>query len=587
MKSSDIIAKKIATLSDFAFTGQGGSVVHINDSLQKLNNITVIPSQNEQGASLAADAYTRSSGKLGVVVATSDPGIINTLQGMACSYYDSIPSLYISGAPVRSALKKNENVRQVGFQEMDIPSIVGSFCKYVKRVLDPKDIIYEIDKAVDIATSGRPGPVVIDLPDDIQRFDIEEKDLRVYKKDETKTEKKEINKKDFDQFINLLKKSKRPLVIFGNGVKISKSGSLCDQLIEKFKIPYCPTWATFDMFKTSDELNAGSFGVYATRYGNFSIENSDLLIILGSRLNGTLTGSNKKEFSSKSKKIQVDIDEFEMNLDDSFEVDIKFNCDVKFFLEKVIKEDLNLIDYSKWKEKINDWKNKYPIILEEYKKQTKYVNPYLFFDKLSDLTKSNDIIIPDASANLVWTYQSYKSNKNQKIFTALNHSPMGYSVAAAIGPALITKKNNVIAIIGDGSMQMNIQEIENIKNFNLPIKIFLINNFGYGMVKQTIDTWLKGNYVGCDKDSGLSLPNFSDVFESYGIKTLKINNHNEMHDGIQKCLDFNGPIMCEVMVEANQHIIPKTKAGSPLYDMIPKIDEEELASNIINLNENE
>ena len=276
-----------------------------------------------------------------------------------------------------------------------------------------------------------------------------------------------------------------------------------------------------------------------------------------------------------------------MNLDDSFEVDIKFNCDVKFFLEKVIKEDLNLIDYSKWKEKINDWKNKYPIILEEYKKQTKYVNPYLFFDKLSDLTKSNDIIIPDASANLVWTYQSYKSNKNQKIFTALNHSPMGYSVAVAIGPALITKKNNVIAIIGDGSMQMNIQEIENIKNFNLPIKIFLINNFGYGMVKQTIDTWLKGNYVGCDKDSGLSLPNFSDVFESYGIKTLKINNHNEMHDGIQKCLDFNGPIMCEVMVEANQHIIPKTKAGSPLYDMIPKIDEEELASNIINLNENE
>ena len=276
-----------------------------------------------------------------------------------------------------------------------------------------------------------------------------------------------------------------------------------------------------------------------------------------------------------------------MNLGDGFEVDIKFHCDVKIFLEELIKQNIKLKAFSEWKEKIKNWKEKYPIILEEYKKQTKYVNPYLFFDKLSDLTKDNDIIIPDASANLVWTYQAYKSSKKQKIFTALNHSPMGYSVAAAIGPGLIAKKNNVIAIIGDGSMQMNIQEIENIKNYNLPIKIFLINNFGYGMVKQTIDTWLNSNYVGCDKSSGLSLPNFSDVFESYGIKTIKINNHNEMHDSIQKCLDHDGPIMCEVMVEANQHIIPKTKAGSPLYDMLPKLSEEELNSNLIDLKKDE
>ena len=214
MKASDIIAKKLSTLSDYAFTGQGGSVVHINDSLQKTEGINVIPSQNEQGASLAADAYSRSSGKLGIVVATSGPGIINTLQGMACSYYDSIPSLYISGAPVRSALKKNENVRQVGFQEMDIPSIVGSFCKYVKRIMEPEDIIYEIDKAVHIAKSGRPGPVVIDLPDDIQRFNIEEKDLKVFKKSDNEKEKKDINEKDFEEFINLLNKSERPLIIF-------------------------------------------------------------------------------------------------------------------------------------------------------------------------------------------------------------------------------------------------------------------------------------------------------------------------------------------------------------------------------------
>ena len=577
MKCSDIIAKKIESITDLAFTGQGGSVVHILDSLKRVSKVKIIPSQNEQGASMAADAYTRTTDKIGVVIATSGPGILNTLQGMACSYYDSVPSLYISGAPVTSALKKNENIRQVGFQEMDIPSIVNSFCKYVVRIMDPKDVIYEIDKAIDIATSGRPGPVVIDLPDDIQRMDVNENDLKKYNNVEKKEDLK-LDETKFDEFISLLEKSKRPLFIFGNGIKISKTENLCQQIVNKFNIPYSPTWASFDLFSSDDELNVGSFGMYATRHGNFSVENSDLLIILGSRLNGTLTGSKKQIFSSNSKKIQVDIDENELNLGDGFHIDIKFNSSVKIFLERLIKNDLKLNNFDEWK-KINEWKKKYPIILDEYKNQTKNVNPYLFFDKLSELTKEGDIIIPDASANLVWTYQAYKSKKNQKIFTALNHSPMGYSVPAAIGPALTTK--NVIAIIGDGSMQMNIQEIENIKAHDLNIKIFIINNFGYGMVKQTIDTWLDGNYVGCDTSSGLSLPDFSKVFNSYGIKTLKINNHNEMHNIIDTCLNLSGPVMCEVIVDEKQRIIPKTKAGSPLHDMLPKLSDEEIESNII------
>ena len=579
MKCSDIIAKKIESITDLAFTGQGGSVVHILDSLKRVSKVKIIPSQNEQGASMAADAYTRTTDKIGVVIATSGPGILNTLPGMACSYYDSVPSLYISGAPVTSALKKNENIRQVGFQEMDIPSIVNSFCKYVVRIMDPKDVIYEIDKAIDIATSGRPGPVVIDLPDDIQRMDVNENDLKKYNNVEKKEDLK-LDETKFDEFISLLEKSKRPLFIFGNGIKISKTENLCQQIVNKFNIPYSPTWASFDLFSSDDELNVGSFGMYATRHGNFSVENSDLLIILGSRLNGTLTGSKKQIFSSNSKKIQVDIDENELNLGDGFHIDIKFNSSVKIFLERLIKNDLKLNNFDEWKKKINEWKKKYPIILDEYKNQTKNVNPYLFFEKLSELTKEGDIIIPDASANLVWTYQAYKSKKNQKIFTALNHSPMGYSVPAAIGPALTTKKN-VIAIIGDGSMQMNIQEIENIKAHDLNIKIFIINNFGYGMVKQTIDTWLDGNYVGCDTSSGLSLPEFSKVFNSYGIKTLKINNHNEMHNIIDTCLNLSGPVMCEVIVDEKQRIIPKTKAGSPLHDMLPKLSDEEIESNII------
>lgn len=205
MKCTDIIAKKIESIADFAFTGQGGSVVHLLDSLKKVSKVKIIPSQNEQGASMAADAYTRATEKIGVVIATSGPGILNTLQGMACSYYDSIPSLYISGAPVTSALKKNKKIRQVGFQEMDIPDIVKSFCKYVVRIMDPKDIIYEIDKALDIAKSGRPGPVVIDLPDDIQRMDINENELKKYDP-KVKEESLKLDESKFDEFVSLLKK---------------------------------------------------------------------------------------------------------------------------------------------------------------------------------------------------------------------------------------------------------------------------------------------------------------------------------------------------------------------------------------------
>ena len=581
MKCSDLIAKKIETLTDYAFTGQGGFIVHILDSLQRITKVKIVASQNEQGAGLAADAYTRASGKIGVVVATSGPGILNALQGMACSHFDSIPALYISGAPITKALKKNKNIRQVGFQEMDINNIVGPLCKYVTRILDPKDIIYEIDKAIHIAKSGRPGPVLIDLPDDIQRSEIEENHLKKFK---TPSQKKNdnvcIKKNQLSKVKKLFANSKRPLFIFGNGIKISGAKSICEKVLKKFKIPYVPTWASIDLFNTDDELNAGGFGMYATRHGNFAVSNADLVIILGSRLNGTLTGTNKIGFAPKAKKIHVDIDKNELNLKDGFRVDLKINGNVKNFLEELIRINLRLKNFSPWQNQIKVWKDKYPIVSEEYKNQTEYVNPYLFFEKLSELTNKDDILMLDTSANLVWAYQAYKINKRQKIFSALNHSPMGYSVPAAIGAAVSTKKN-IIAVIGDSGMQMNIQEIENIRHHNLNIKTFIINNNGMGLIKQTIETWLKGNYVGCDPKSGFSLPNFSKVFNSYGIKSFKINNHNEMHEIIDKCLKTKGPTMCEVMVSEKQKVIPKAKSGSPLYDMQPSLPEDEIKSNIL------
>jgi len=574
MKCSDFIAKKISNYSNHVFSGQGGSVVHILDSFCRVKRIKIIPSQNEQGASLAADAYYRTTGKIGVVVATSGPGILNAFQGMACSYYDSIPVLYISGAPVISNLKKNKKLRQLGFQEMEIKDMVSSMTKYSVRITHTDQVNYEIEKCISMAMSGRPGPVLIDLPDDIQRQNL---DLKKQKKFYQKNNNYKISSSQLTKLKNLIKNSRRPLMILGNGVKISKCSSAFKKIINKFKIPFSTTWATTDLFDINSPLNVGSFGVYATRHGNFAVQNSDLLIIFGSRLNGTQIGTPNL-FSPNSKKIMIDIDENELNEENKVKIDLKLNLDISDFVKNGVLDNFKKLKISNnWRHAIQEWKTKYPIINKNFYKEKKFSNPYIFFDKLSKHVKKNDILIPDTSANLVWFYQAFKPKIGQKIFTALNHSPMGYSIAAAIGASLGSKINqNVIASIGDGSVQMNIQEIENIKNFNLPIKIFIIDNSGYGMVKQTIDTWLSKNYVGCDKNSGLSIPNFLDIFKAYGIKSVEIKNNKEIDKKLKYVMNYNGSIMCNVKINANARIVPKMKAGDSLDDMIPRLSKVEI-----------
>jgi len=579
IKISDLLASKISKVTDFVFSGQGGFVIHILDSIKKIKKIKIIPGQSEQGCSLAADAYSRTSGKLGVVITTSGPGMINALQGLACSYYDSIPALYIVGAPVTAGLKNNKNLRQLGFQEMEVKDIVKSFTKYATRITDPNKLSYEIDKAVHIARTGRPGPCLIDLTYNIQRKKVLTKKKEIYKKKKKKEDSNQLQS-NFKKACELIKNSKKPIFIIGSGAKISGSVKELKKIINKFQIPYVPTWATFDCFDSNDKLNIGSMGVYATRYGNFSVQNSDLLVILGSRMGAPLIGGNAAFFAPNAKKIQIDIDPYELKEENKLKINLKINSDLKFFIEH-LKKERNLWKANKlWLSRICYLKNKYPIVTKDYYLQKNFVDPYVFFNELSKLTKKNDIIIPDASANLVWAYQAYSPSKNQKMFTALNHSPMGYSVAAAIGASLASLKSNVIAIIGDGSMPMNVQELENIKSLNLPIKIFIMNNKGYGMIKQTIDTWTKGNYVGCDPSSGLSLPDNLKIGKSYGIKSIEIVDHNNLKSNIKKILKHKGPIICDVKIKPNQQMIPKVKSGRPLYDMLPKLDDKEIEANL-------
>jgi acetolactate synthase I/II/III large subunit len=577
MKLTDYIADYISKIADNVFVGQGGNIIHVLDSLGKRKDIKIIPSQNEQGAAIAADAYSRfNEKKIGVTATTSGPGMLNLMQGIACSFFDSIPTVHFVGAVVTNQLRKNKKIRQIGFQEMEVVDIVKPITKYAVLLKDKNMIKYELEKMLYYAKEGRRGPVLMDLPDDLQRAYINPKKLKSF------TPPKRLKKKVLfeKKFLNLIKNSKRPLIVVGHGVNLSNTKKELIKFISKTGIPFSPSWATVDLFTSEDKLNAGTFGVAATRYGNFAIQNADLLISLGCRLNTQITGSNLKSFAPNAKKIVVDIDNNEFKKTNGLKYDLKINLNLKDFFKTINPKIKNKKNYSKWISNFRLWKLKYPIVQQEYYRQTKKCNPYIFFRSLSEQTGKNDVLIPDASANLIWAMQSFKV-KGQKIFTALNHSPMGYSMPATIGAYLADKTKNVICTIGDGSMQMNIQELATISHFNLPIKIFVINNNGYGLIKQTQDTWLDSRRVGVDSRSGLAMPNLIKIANAYGIKTVEINNHKEMDKKLRGVLKSKFPVLCDVKVDEKQKVIPKLEFGREIHDLSPRLSEQEMNLNII------
>jgi len=575
MKASDYIAHFLSKHTKYAYGGQGSSVIHFIDSFKKNKKINFISGQSEQGSSLAADAYHRVSGKLGVTLGTSGPGIINFLQGMACSYFDSIPGLYIAGAPTINNIRKNKKIRQIGFQEMEVQDMVKPICKYCKIITKIEDLSYELEKAVHIANNGRKGPVLLEIPDDLSRMEMPKK----LKKFKVKNPIIKNNNFKIDQVVKMMQKSNKPLIIIGNGVQSSKSLNSVKRLIKKFQIPYACTWATAHHFLTTDKLNSGVFGVAATRFGNFTLQTADLIIFLGTRLSSQIVGADLSKFAPKAKKILVEIDKQEFTNHRLPKIDLKINCDVNLFLNEINKVNLKINNsiINPWIKKINLYKDKYKIVTKKNINHNKDVDPYFFFDHMFEVAKKNSIIIPDASANLIWTYQALKIKKKLNMFTAFNHSPMGYSMAAGVGAFFADKKNTIIAIIGDGSMPMNIQELETIKNYNCNIIILVINNKGYSLIKQTQETWLNSNYAGVDKRSGLSLPDNCKIAKAYGIKTTVLKNNNEVKRNLKKIMNTKGPLLVDVKIDPKARVKPKIEFGKPLHNMSPLLSKNEIS----------
>ena len=586
MKLSDYVTSFLAGLGiKHVFVVTGGAAAHLIDSVAKYPGIDYVCSQHEQAAAMAVDAYTRVTRHMGAAIVTTGPGVTNLTTGICSLYYDSLPSIFIAADVSTFRLSKHApGVRQLGFQEAPHIDLVKPITKYATLVEDPQMIRYELEKAVHIATSGRPGPVFVDIPDDLQRVDIDLEELESFVPEEEPKDLKRISQQ-IDRALELVAQAKRPILVLGAAIKIAKVEEQAKAFAERLQIPIALTWATMDMFPADHPLHTGGFGVSSTRRGNFAIQNSDLVFSIGSRLDTHATGTPVNTFAREAKKIVVDIDPSELAKfgPQGMDVDLLIQADVRDFFQVLQTKNDGIVtqDISPWLQKIEEWRRKYPVCLPGYYKQKGSVNPYVFLEALSKETAEGDILVVDCGANLIQTYQGYKVKANQKLFSDFNNSPMGYSLAASIGACFANNGKPVICLIGDGGLQLNIQELGTVVRYNLPIKIFLFNNHGYGIIQQTQDDWLESQYWASRPQTGLPDPDYIKIAKAYNLKTVNIKSHRDMRAKIREVLDSDEAVLCNLEFDQNQRITPMLKAGRPIEDPNPLLDRKEFLENMI------
>lgn len=586
MKLSDYVASFLAGLGiRHIFVVTGGAAAHLIDSVAKADGITYICCAHEQAAAMAADAYARVTRQLGVAIATSGPGATNMLTGVLGAFYDSVPVLYITGQVSTFRLRRNSGVRQMGFQEADVVDIFKPATKYTVLVTDPQRIRYELEKAVYLAREGRPGPVLVDIPDNLQREEIDPEQLASFVPPQQNLGNPGNLRELVSRCIHLLNEAHRPIVILGWGVRLAGAEEETLTLLNGLGVPVMPTWATRDLIPSSHPLMVGSFGTHGTRYGNFAVQNADLILSLGSRLDTHHTGSPITSFAREAKKILLDIDPHELNKFKGHGIDedlLLIQADVKDFIQvfNTLKDQVNIPELSPWKKTIAHWKARYPICPAAYYEEEE-VNPYVFFRGLSQEAAEGEIFFADTGCGLAWMMQSLEFKKDQRCFSAFNYTPMGYALPASIGASLALGKRRIICVSGDGGLQMNIQEMVTGVYHNLPVKIFLINNHGYSMIQQTQEQWLSSRYEASTVEGGLGFPDFEKIAESYGFTVVRICRNRGITEKIREVLTSPGPVLCNMEINPRHRVIPQVKFGRPIEDPEPFLDRQEFLENML------
>ena len=534
-----------------------------------------------------AEGYAKVKGRPGAAIGTSGPGGMNFVTPIGNFFYDSVPGIFITGQINSKFIKNDPQIRQVGFQEADIVSIVAPITKYAKLVTKPESIRYELERALVLAEERRPGPVLLDIPMDVQKADIDPEKLMGFDRN---TAGQEYDLGDVEQkinsFIEDIKQKKRPVILAGGGLHNSKRAK--EDILETgriLKIPIFPTWNALDIITSDYEFYGGRVGTYGGRGRNFGLQNSDLLLAVGSRISGRITGGNLKSFAREAKKYAVDVDKTLLQKELQ---QVPFNeniyCDAGIFLKRLnarLKEEC-LPDFSSWTSRVMEWKEKYDPVLPEYNQKKEFVNPYMFIRTLSEEMGKNDVFLADCGGNVVVSNHAFETKKGQRYISSNGNSPMGFSFAGAIGAWFAAPERQVVCVIGDGGFNMNIQELQVLKQHGVKVKTFIMNNHVHGIIKAYQETNFEGRFVASDQEGGYEPPDFIKVVKAYEVEAVRLENQDKTRKIIQEVLAFDGPIVCDVNCHEWWKYEPRIFGfNTPIEDMYPYLPREEFRKNMI------
>lgn len=590
MKLGDYVINKLAEMgADKMFVVYGAANGDLIDAFTRNKKTDYVAVMHEQAGGFAAESYAKVKKVPGVAIATSGPGGMNLLTPMGNCFYDSTPAIFITGQINSQFLRGDDSIRQVGFQECDIVSMAKPVTKYAVMIKNPEEIRYELEKCIHLTQEGRPGPVLLDIPLNIQKADIDPDKLHGFDPNRA-TMKYDLVEVDsqIEQIIDDLSRAKRPAIMVGMGVRIADASDELRELGELLNVPVYPTWNALDVVTSDYKQYGGRIGTYGGAGRNFGIQNSDLLLAIGSRISGRITGGNIHSFAREAKKIVVDVDQSLLQKKlQQVPFDVNILCDAKIFLKRILSrlKDTELVNkipnFSKWTEKCMVWKNKYDPVKKEFFDQKKDVHPYAFMRTLSDEMSSDSILVGDCGGNIVVSNHSFETKYGQRNLTNNGNSPMGFSFCGAMGAWFAEPNKQVVCTIGDGGFNMNLQELQTFKNYNVKVKTFIINNHIYGITKAYQETNFQGRAEACGP-KGYNPPNFIDIAKAYKIKTVEITSHKDMKEKIREVLEHDGPVVCDVNCHEYHTYEPRIFGWkTPIEDMYPYLDRDEFKDNMM------
>jgi acetolactate synthase-1/2/3 large subunit len=585
-KVSDVVIEFIAAAGvRHVFMLPGGGSMHLVDSLGRSPSVGYVVNLHEQACAVAAEAYAQYTNDLGVALVTTGPGGTNAVTGVAAAWLDSTPCLFLSGQVKRDDLKGNSGVRQFGFQEIDIVQIVRAITKYAVTVTEPDDILFHLQKGVHLATTGRPGPVWIDIPLDVQGASVDPLALRRF---EPPPRARYVDLQSAtNAAIDLLNRSARPVVLVGNGVRLAKAEREMREVLTMLGVPVLTTWKALDLVRDADPLYCGRPGAIGQRAANFAQQTADWILTLGARLDLGQTGYSHENFARHAKKVVVDVDAAEIEKLRTT-VDVPIAVDAGEFLQEMLRQRdaVHRVDRSSWLASCREWVARYPVMQPEYWHYADGVSLYVLVDVISELLEDGDLFVPGSSgACSEVSMQAFRVARQVRVLNSQGIGSMGFGIPAVIGACLASGGRRTVSIDGDGGFWMNIQDLETIRRLNLPAKLFVLNNNGYGSIRATQTSHFGAFMVGSGPDSGLTLPDVSRVCGAFGVETRRLADQQDIHARVQDIFASPGPVVCEVMLSPQQATAPRLAsqrladgrmASKPLEDLWPYLDREEI-----------